>query len=261
MQAPLWADIGLIDFLITSIANAIPLCPSCHGQFYCHIDPGLVFIPTDLQYFIDFELNDKERRKRAAEEGVFMKRKVPNSDMSKLHQVAKGVIGPDATGGQYRPVFLKQYLFVGRLSYTTVQNLLSTPREWHGAPITCLRRCIHVLGSGRVKMLGKETLLQLEMLRDLYFLDEEESPNSVTQTGPDSGQGKREHDDAGPSEPQPAKKQRGPGLEDGGKNYTQGSTTFCSILQREIHAYWSLGPEASAGDALSQFVPFITPHV
>lgn len=261
MQAPLWADIGLIDFLITSIANAIPLCPSCHGQFYCHIDPGLVFIPTDLQYFIDFELNHKERRKRAAEEGVFMKRKVPNSDMSKLHQVAKGVIGPDATGGQYRPVFLKQYLFVGRLSYTTVQNLLSTPREWHGAPITCLRRCIHVLGSGRVKMLGKETLLQLEMLRDLYFLDEEESPNSVTQTGPDSGQGKREHDDAGPSEPQPAKKQQGPGLEDGGKSYTQGSTTFCSILQREVHAYWSLGPGASAGDALSQFVPFITPHV
>ena len=181
--------------------------------------------------------------------------------MYKLHQVAKGVVGPDAIGGQYRPVFLKHYLLLGRLSFTTVQNLLSTPREWHGAPIACLRRCIHVLGSGRIKMLGKETRIQLEMLRDLYFLDEEESPNSVTRTGPDSGQGKREHDDVGPSEPRPAKKQRGPGLEDDGKSYTQESTTFCSILQRDVHAYWSLGPAASAADAISQFAPFITPHV
>ena len=120
MQAPLWAGIGLIGFSITSIANAIPLCPPCHGQFDCHIDPGLVFIPTDLQYFIDFELNDKERRKRAAEEGNFMKREAPNSDMYKLHQVSKGLLalmlpgamhaywslGPGASAGDALSQFL-----------------------------------------------------------------------------------------------------------------------------------------------------------
>lgn len=260
MQAPLWADTGLLNFPITSIANAIPLCPTCHGQFDCHIDPGFIFVPTDLQFFIDYELSDKERRAREAERGSPVQRQVPDADQYKAHQVDTGIINLDATGGQYRPVFLKHYLFVDRLPFSSVQSLLSTPREWHGEPMASLRRCFPILGSARVRLLGEQTRLQLETLRNLYFLDEEEPRGNVTRTGSDSEQRKREYDDAESDEPRPSKKQRGLGLESGGDNYTQESTTFCTVLQREVRAYWSLGPEVTAGDALSQFAPFTTPY-
>ncbi|KAL1969800.1 hypothetical protein VTN77DRAFT_7309 [Rasamsonia byssochlamydoides] len=51
-QARLWDESGLINFSSTSARNAIPLCPTCHNQFDLAADPGFLFIPTDLQYFI-----------------------------------------------------------------------------------------------------------------------------------------------------------------------------------------------------------------
>lgn len=54
--------------------NAIPLRPTCHCQFDLASDPGFVFIPTDLQYFIQFELEDRQRRRKAVEqEGIISK--------------------------------------------------------------------------------------------------------------------------------------------------------------------------------------------
>lgn len=56
-----------MDFPLASLANAIALCGTCHPQFDYALDPGFVFIPTDLDYFIDFELEDRQRRRAAAE--------------------------------------------------------------------------------------------------------------------------------------------------------------------------------------------------
>ena len=43
-------------------------------------DPGVIFIPTDLQYFIDFELDDRKRRSTTSS---VLDRKVPTSVMHK----------------------------------------------------------------------------------------------------------------------------------------------------------------------------------
>jgi hypothetical protein len=48
-------------------------------------DPGFVFIPTDLQYFIDFELKDSEKRALAAREGNILPREVPTSTLYSGH--------------------------------------------------------------------------------------------------------------------------------------------------------------------------------
>jgi hypothetical protein len=55
-------------------------------------DPGFVFIPTDLQYFIDFELKDSEKRALAAREGNILPREVPTSTLySGISPSARGV--------------------------------------------------------------------------------------------------------------------------------------------------------------------------
>jgi hypothetical protein len=97
LQVPLWDELGLIDFPIDSYLNAVPLCPSCHSQFDCSIDPGLVLMPVDLHFFIDFEIDDRERRKKAAEEGLPSKRKAPTSEQYKQHQVANAGKKPGRT--------------------------------------------------------------------------------------------------------------------------------------------------------------------
>lgn len=40
----------------------------------CDFGPGLIIIPTDLDYFIQFELKDRQHRKIAAEAGVALQR-------------------------------------------------------------------------------------------------------------------------------------------------------------------------------------------
>lgn len=111
LQAPLWADCGLVSFPLTSHFNATPLCPSCHGHFDCHLDPGFVFIPTDLG-----NLFNRKCRKKAAV------RKPASSWYS-----------------------IKHYLHRTRLSFYTVQSLLLVPKEWHGVLLTCLQRCFQRL--------------------------------------------------------------------------------------------------------------------
>lgn len=244
--------------------NAIPLCPTCHQQFDCSWDPGFVFVPTDLPFFIEFEIEDRERRRMAENRGIVVGREVPSSEMYKQHQVSKGVITPDAIGGQYRPTFLKPYLLHDRLPFD-ITEYLSNPREWHGAPLACLRRCIHLLGSPRLS--DKQTRVQLEQLRDLYFFSEDESSTALrselaTQAEPENGGEKRggkkrQHDDSMPNDTRSTKQQRGHRQGDGGASNSQNATTFCPILQREVRAYWSLGPDVSTEEAVRQFAPVI----
>lgn len=71
-----WYKLGLINVPLTSALNTIPLCPTCHCEFGKTIDAGVVFTPTDIECFIEFELGDRERRHRAAEQGGSAARRV-----------------------------------------------------------------------------------------------------------------------------------------------------------------------------------------
>ncbi|KKZ64670.1 hypothetical protein EMCG_01358 [[Emmonsia] crescens] len=57
---------GLLDYDLVSTANVIHLCPNCHVNFNHSSNPGFVFIPSDLGYFIRFEEDDYGKHKHEA---------------------------------------------------------------------------------------------------------------------------------------------------------------------------------------------------
>lgn len=91
-QTDIWEQAGLFTFSYKSTSNAIPLCASCHGEFDLSIDPGYVFFPTDLKFFIDFEMEDRERPRVAAETGHPIKRQVPTAVEYRTHQQESGMV-------------------------------------------------------------------------------------------------------------------------------------------------------------------------
>ena len=62
IQVQIWKEAALFnsDIDFKSTANGIALCAGCHRKFDNAVDPGFVFFPTDLQFFIDFEIIDQD---------------------------------------------------------------------------------------------------------------------------------------------------------------------------------------------------------
>ncbi|KAJ5888992.1 hypothetical protein N7495_009033 [Penicillium taxi] len=147
-QVALWESAGLITFSLKSVSKEIPLCRSCHGNFDEDHDRGLIIIPTDLDFLIEFELQDQQRR--IAEVGS--RRQVPSSTDYKNN------------GGLYRPIFLKEFHGPAFL-----HAAIDYPRVWHGPPVAMLRRAMIALGSRRIAILDEATVSRLSTLRDLYF--------------------------------------------------------------------------------------------
>ena len=46
--------------------NATPLCPTCHSNFDDLNQTNLIFIPTNVEYFIEYEKNDQRRRRETS---------------------------------------------------------------------------------------------------------------------------------------------------------------------------------------------------
>jgi hypothetical protein len=211
-------------------------------------------MPVDLDFFIEFEIMDRDRRKKAAEAGLPSKRKAPTFEQYKQHQVEQGIITADAIGGRYLPIFLKSYLHCDRLAFD-ITEALTKPMEWHGAPMACIRRCIHALGSPRLGMRNPTAHLKLLQLYKLYFYDNDNSSplsNTLSDQATQSGKKRQYGDSTG--EPH-SKRHQGP-QGDGGSSSQE--TTFCPTLQREVRAYWTLGPDVSAEEAVRQFAPILT---
>ncbi|KAN0068118.1 hypothetical protein V8E54_013688 [Elaphomyces granulatus] len=252
-QTELWANKGLFNFSLTSSMNAISLCPLCHVQFDSALDPGFVFLPTDLDYFINFELEDRKRRTDAAIEGITLKREVPTTEQYKKHQTENGVISRESIGGLYQPIFLKSYLLRNRLPFDIMQYLTS-PLEWHGSPMASLRRAIPVLGSGRLSGLKRQTRMKLQKLRDLYFLDDEEDseeefankePGTEIPLVEPSGQGQKRKASTPQDKPKPKKQREN---DDGASKYVGKYVSTTRIP-------WALGPNISTEEAVNRYAP------
>ena len=275
-QAKLWVDRGLIDFSIDSVLNGIPLCATCHGQFDYALDPGLIFLPTDLQFFIDAELEDRKRRRGLASDWVNIQREVPDAERYrnhqigvryKGHQVGETAVGPDSIGGLYRPVFAKSYLHAGWLS-SSIDDELTEPRPWHGAPLASLRRAIAILGTGRISALDETTRLRLERLRNMYFLDKEETHSAPgeqfkeTRRTTTNEPARRETQStakrlsSGAPYNSPRTKRQMTTREYHGRQGER-ETVYCPVLEREVTAHWSLGPGCSSLDAIQLFEPLM----
>ncbi|GFF71104.1 hypothetical protein IFM61606_01992 [Aspergillus udagawae] len=67
--------------------------------------------------------------------------------------------------GQYKRVYLEDILF---------KEHIQAPKQWYGAPFPIIRRAISALGSPRIGHVPPEMITKLTILRDLYYLDDEE---------------------------------------------------------------------------------------
>ncbi|EGD86817.1 hypothetical protein H112_05326 [Trichophyton rubrum D6] len=259
-QMPLWYDANLINFDLTSVDNGIALCPTCHAEFDQTADPGFGLLPTDLQYFVDVELDGRQEQKLAMKNGKDIHRKVPTAEEYKIHQSNNGKVPTDAGGGLYRPIFLKNYLPGGDLS-SHMLDTLSAPKQWHGAPVATLRRGILVLGGARVQSLDAETRSQLELLRDLYFLDDEETSPAVRsrQTQGVAQQGQKRPLDNEYGGQNKLSKSSNPAIESGNRRAADEGITLqqCPCGALNVPRRWTLGPGLTADEAVLRYAPLL----
>ncbi|KAL9596823.1 MAG: hypothetical protein Q9219_005537 [cf. Caloplaca sp. 3 TL-2023] len=156
---------GLLSIdALNTFYNGISLCPNCHVLFDEHDFPGWVFLPEDLDYFLDFEQQDFERRqKHHNETREWSIRTVPSAQNYLQHQAT--LLPERAVGGLYRKLFFHSRDMVGEVAKFP-------PKPWHGCPLTALHRAFNCLGS-QSHLFPDDIKQQLRKLQDLYGLHDQ----------------------------------------------------------------------------------------
>ncbi|KAJ5359985.1 hypothetical protein N7517_009176, partial [Penicillium concentricum] len=259
-QIPVWEQAGLFIFNYKNTQNTIPLCGSCHNEFDMSLDPGYVFVPTDIQYFIDFERRDRARREQIATDTAVplsaLSRQVPTSADYKQHEIDSNQISPTAIGGRYNRVFLKQFLHNGQIP--GIEKTFSTPKEWHGAPLASIRRAFAALASPRFFIIvDAGTHHMLEELRQLYFSDdrissEQVSLRDVYRPQVQTSQKRQLEDQTNDESGRYNKKAK---HQDTGFAGTASAANQC----RE-HTDWVLGPESTTNDVVRLYAPVFSSY-
>lgn len=153
---------GLLGFSLSGIENAISLCPNCHTAFDSLSDPGFVFVPSQLLFFIEFEISDYERRIRESQQGFQSSRICPSAREYCEYQKQNNLIPESSNGGLYQIIYL-----------WNANELLATNngvqfKSWHGEPMAAIRRGIQATGTMRVEKFPKDVLSDLRVLQSLY---------------------------------------------------------------------------------------------
>jgi hypothetical protein len=99
-------------------------------------------------------------------QGDITKRRVLFAREYARYQYRQGTITDVAQGGQYTRVYLCN---------TPFAQHTQAPKQWHGAPFPAIRRAIGALGCPRIGRIPQDMVLKLQILRDLYYLDEAET--------------------------------------------------------------------------------------
>ena len=141
--------------------NAISLCPTCHSNFDDLNQPGLIFIPTNVEYFIEYEKNDQKRRR----ETPHIQREGRSICVGRY-----GVPSPDEyqnnAGGLYTRYYLRRCFPEAMVASV---GRFGEPKHWHGSPSAALRRAQLLLGNTVVKGLPKDVRRKLNELASLYL--------------------------------------------------------------------------------------------
>lgn len=118
--------------------NGIQLCVACHRNFD-NSYPAWVFIPTDIQFFINFETSDWTRRSNSARPGLpFPPRLCPS------------VAQYSQRGGLYDSYIERNYFFrnvvTEHLLMPGRSGLQPASTRWHGDPMAALNRGFKMVG-------------------------------------------------------------------------------------------------------------------
>jgi hypothetical protein len=235
--------------------NAVGLCYNCHAYYDDALDPIFFFVPSDLDFFIRFELRDRIRR-----QGDITKRRVPMAHEYARYQYRQGKITDVAQGGQYTRVYL--------CDIPGAQNI-QAPKQWHGAPLPTIRKAIGALGSPRIGRIPQDMVMKLTILRDLYYLDDDDETerrhqlerpskddnyqDSDEQEDDNGEEGDEDDDDDDDDETEAESK--------GGKRrpkWTKQEARYPKRQRRrESRFEWDLGPDATSEDAIRKFGPVL----
>jgi hypothetical protein len=118
------------------------------------MDPGWFFVPADLDFFIQKEKVDMERRQIAGDQGMVTSRICPTSEEYAASQ-------PDGV-----PLYTRVILHPNRVNLPAGGFKLMAP--WNGSPIAAIRRAFVGLGSICRPAIPQDIAEKLWMLQDLY---------------------------------------------------------------------------------------------
>jgi hypothetical protein len=219
------------------------------------LDPGYVFFPTDIQYFIDFERRDRARREQLATDTAVpissLSRHVPTSADYKQHEIDSNLISPTAIGGRYSRVFLKQFLHSGEIP--GIEEKYSTAKEWHGAPLASIRRAFAALSSPRfLVIVDTNTRNLLEELRQLYFSDDRLSSEQVSLRDVYRPQARtsQKHQLEDQTNDESGRCDKKAKSQDTGFTGTPVAANQC-----RGYTEWALGPESTTNDVVKLYAP------
>lgn len=150
MKIPILEKRGLINFKLRSQSNGIGLCPICHYKYDDHRDPKVTFYPTDIEFFIRFELRDRARREKDGSS----QRITPTAAQYVRQSGLYNRIQLDWQGSDEAKVL--------------------EPAAWNGAPLAALHRTFGMLSCARANGIPKKDRDDLRLLWDLYYGDDDE---------------------------------------------------------------------------------------
>ncbi|TKA71241.1 hypothetical protein B0A49_13676 [Cryomyces minteri] len=180
--------------------NAILLCPLCHHNFDDYTSPGFDFAPSNINFFIQWEQKDQERRRAARRDfGHRTTRICPEPDNYAQQRAS-------TEGGVYRRFTVRDYFPKLRTHSGPGIGELVDEARWHGDPMATLRRTFLALGNMAIEGIPRDVKAQLRQLQAPYedgdAEDAEELDQSVEQEDePGDGVGDRDRQD-GPNDSQ-----------------------------------------------------------
>ncbi|RHZ49624.1 hypothetical protein CDV55_100289 [Aspergillus turcosus] len=246
----------LINFNPLTAMNAIALCPTCRTYYDDALDPMFFFVPSDLDFFIRFELRNRVHR-----QGDITKRRVPLPREYAQYQYKQGKITDVAQGGQYTRVYLCDN---PRTQHT------QAPNQWHGAPFPAIRRAIGALGSPRIGRIPQDMVMKLQILRDLYYLDDDEETErrhklqrpSQDDDYQDSDEEEDENKEEEEEEEDEDETEDEEQIFKGKKGCSKRSKTITYSSKRrrrdQSRWEWDLGPDATTEDAIRKYGPVLS---
>ncbi|KAJ5608774.1 hypothetical protein N7528_009341 [Penicillium herquei] len=170
--------------------------------------PDFTLLPTDIQYFIDFEIGDRARRQATVPPTP---RRLPTAADYYQHQKEQNLIPNDGTSGLYRRVWFLP-------GFSPRRGALG-PKTWHGQPANTLRHMFHLMGCPQFRMLPVKMRDEIRALWNLYFNDDPQDYQQamfVDVLGPAHGsQSHTESGHPGNDESEPSNKDDFPSLPSG----------------------------------------------
>ncbi|KAL9593164.1 MAG: hypothetical protein Q9219_007656 [cf. Caloplaca sp. 3 TL-2023] len=132
--------------------NGMYLCVGCHRALDDHEDPGWVFVPANLDFFLQLERDDYRRRVQVfSRTGTFPVRIPPTVEAyMETHQ------------GHYNAYILREYGPPNLTCHPGLSRYQSQPKVWHGDPMLGVYKAIKA--SAQYSLLLPPELAELSAL-------------------------------------------------------------------------------------------------